>query len=460
MTYRSLKKITYLGLIILDFIGILFSFYLAYTLRSHLPQESYYLPARPYLILSIMLGILYVLILHGAETQKKHPFESYPVEAWAITNSILKGTIIFMAISFLYRGFSISRLIVIFHLLLAIIIVAIVRLIWRLAVIKPSMQSKAKRRILALSSSSQKASQHENSEMISRHSEEKRKFIFNADDLNSFEKLEEEIVNNQVDCLELNEKDFNADFLLNIALLSSRLRIDLRVRPDLISLIPLKFTLEESGGELYWTAGKGLRELYPRTLKRIFDFSFALFLFLVFLIPGIFISLVIAFSNSGGVFYSHERIGVGGRKFRVLKFRTMYADADERLKKNPELYSDFMKGFKLKIDPRVTPIGRFLRRTSLDELPQIINILKGEMSFVGPRPVVEEELSRYGRYKDLLMSVPPGLTGLWQVSGRSDLTYEERVRLDLYYVENWTLGFDMIIIARTLPVFLFGKGAY
>ena len=165
-------------------------------------------------------------------------------------------------------------------------------------------------------------------------------------------------------------------------------------------------------------------------------------------------------TSRGGVFYTHERIGVGGRKFAVLKFRTMYVDADERIKKNKELYSDFLKGYKLKSDPRITPIGVFLRRTSLDELPQLINILKGDMSFVGPRPVVEEELPRYGRFKDLLMSVPPGLTGLWQVSGRSDLTYDERVRLDLYYIENWTLKLDSLIIAKTLPVIIFGKGAY
>lgn len=460
MKYRTLKKTTYIGLLILDFIGVLFSFYLAYILRSRLPDENYYLPAKPYFTLSIILGVLYVLILHGDNTQKKHPFESYAFEVWGVANSIIKGTIIFMAVAFLYRGFSISRLIVVFHFVLAIFIISIFRLIWRLTIIEHAIKTTAKRQILVLISYNSTASTAERPEDQGKPSEDTRQFIVNEASPQLLKDLEELIKREEIDCIEIREKDFSIDFILNVALLASKLQIDVRVKPDLISLMPLKFTIEESDGEIYWTAGKGLRELYPRTLKRIFDVFFALIMLIIFFIPGLIFAILIAFTSRGGVFFRHERIGVGGKKIHILKFRTMYADAEERLKNNPELYADFLKGYKLKNDPRVTPIGSFLRRTSFDELPQVINILKGEMSFVGPRPVVEDELQRYGKFSDLLMSVTPGLTGLWQVSGRSDLTYEERVRLDLYYVENWSLGLDLLILARTLPVLILRKGAY
>jgi len=458
MTFRTLKRSTYLGLILLDFLGILMAFFLAYVLRSHIPGENYYLPAKPYFILSIILGIFYLFILHGAGTQKKHPFESFPMEIWTVSGALLKGTIIFMAVSFLYRGFSISRLIVVFHLFLAILFLLLIRLGWRLAVLNPSTRRGIKKRILVIIPHGKSAQAPDESNPASP---EEKKFHFLKDNnLFPLDDIESRISKENIDGIELAEKDFYPEFILEAALMASRLRIDMRVKPDLVALMPMKFAIEESGGEMFWTAGRGLHELYPRTLKRIFDLLFSFLVLVILLIPGLLIAFLIWASSPGGIFYRHQRIGVGGKAISILKFRTMYRDAEKRLEAQPELHEEFLRGFKLKNDPRITPIGRFLRRTSLDELPQIINIILGEMSFVGPRPVVEEELPRYGKFKDILMSVPPGLTGLWQVSGRSDLTYDERVRLDLYYVENWTLALDSIIIARTLPVILFSKGAY
>ena len=454
MTYRRLRRITYLGLILLDFIGVLLAFLFAYLLRSSIPSENYYLPQYEYSILSIILGVFYVLILHSAGTQKNHPFSHWQVEVWTVSSGLVKGTILFMAIAFLYREFSISRMIVILHLILAVIILAVLRLLWRLIVINPAFSSGAKKRILALTRNDTNgsiASNEELSQDLITHT-----WLDNQNQ-NDLEKL---IIDKSIDGIELTEKEFPPEMLLDIALTSSKMGIDLQVKPDLVGLLPLNFTLQEIDGKLYWTAGRGLRELYPRTMKRVIDLILGIIFFLIVFIPGLIISLIILFTSPGGIFYRHKRIGRKGRKFNVLKFRTMYRDADERLKKDPKLFDEFQKGYKLKNDPRITPIGNFLRKTSLDELPQVINILLGQMSFVGPRPVVESELDRYGRLKNLLMSVPPGLTGLWQVSGRSDLSYEERVRLDLYYVENWSLARDAQILARTLPAILFSRGAY
>jgi exopolysaccharide biosynthesis polyprenyl glycosylphosphotransferase len=456
MTFRRLKKLTYLGLIFLDFLGVLLAFLLAYLLRSMIPGQTDYLPEREYIFLSVVLGIFYVVILHTAGTHKRHPFGSYQVEILAVSSALLKGTFLFMALAFLYRGFSVSRLIVVFHLVLAVLILCILRLLWRILVVKTALKSGAGKRILALVRS------EGNGSSISNSGKNDRQLVviqtFNPDD--EMRDLENFIELHRIDGIEIAERDYPHGTVLEIALTAAKMGIDLRVKPDLVELLPLNFSMEEIDGRLYWTTGRGLREIYPRTLKRLVDFLLSFLMIIIFLIPGLVVAILIASTSSGGIFYRHKRIGRKGRQFLVLKFRTMYTDAEERLKKDGELYSQFLKGFKLKNDPRITPIGKFLRRTSLDEIPQIYNILKGEMSFVGPRPVVQKELERYGELKDLLMSVPPGLTGLWQVSGRSDLSYEERVRLDLYYVENWSLALDTQIIGRTLPALLFSKGAY
>jgi exopolysaccharide production protein ExoY len=171
----------------------------------------------------------------------------------------------------------------------------------------------------------------------------------------------------------------------------------------------------------------------------------------------------VAATSSGPVIYRHRRIGLGGRQFDCLKFRSMVSDAEARLgahlKADPEAAREWAANRKLANDPRVTPIGKFLRTTSLDELPQLLNVLRGEMSLVGPRPVVREELARYDLELVHYLRSRPGMTGLWQVSGRSDTSYEARVRFDRNYALNWSLGHDVEILFRTIPALLRQRGA-
>lgn len=169
--------------------------------------------------------------------------------------------------------------------------------------------------------------------------------------------------------------------------------------------------------------------------------------------------------DPGPIFFAHERIGKNGKPFPCYKFRSMVVNSksmlEEYLKNNPEAKEEWERDFKLKDDPRVTPIGKVLRRTSLDELPQIFNVLRGEMSLVGPRPVIQEELDKYyGDVSKLYCQVKPGITGLWQVSGRSDTTYAERVAMDEEYIKNRTFLGDIIILWKTVAVVLLKKGAY
>jgi Undecaprenyl-phosphate galactose phosphotransferase WbaP len=197
--------------------------------------------------------------------------------------------------------------------------------------------------------------------------------------------------------------------------------------------------------------------------KRLFDIVGALTLALV-LSPLLLVVGLALVRDRGPIIYSHSRTGRHGRTFGCLKFRTMVPNAEqvlrELLHQDPKLQREWMRDQKLRNDPRVTAIGSFLRRTSLDELPQLWNVLKGEMSLVGPRPVVREEWQRYGRRLDTYLAAKPGVTGLWQVMGRNDSCYRRRVALDSYYVKKRSLLLDVFILLRTVLVVLRGRGAY
>jgi exopolysaccharide production protein ExoY len=208
----------------------------------------------------------------------------------------------------------------------------------------------------------------------------------------------------------------------------------------------------------------------PRTwtvnhaLKRGFDILGALALGLVFSPLMLAIAILMRREGNGPVIYRHRRVGRNGRIFECVKFRTMIPNADQvlwdLLERQPELKAEWLRDHKLRNDPRVTAIGRFLRRTSLDELPQLWNVLRGEMSLVGPRPVVKEELMRYGRNLRVYLSAKPGITGLWQVTGRNDTDYRRRVAMDVCYVRKQNLLLDMYILLKTTGVVLGGGGAY
>jgi Undecaprenyl-phosphate galactose phosphotransferase WbaP len=176
------------------------------------------------------------------------------------------------------------------------------------------------------------------------------------------------------------------------------------------------------------------------------------------------LALLVRLGSPGPAMYSHQRLGLGGAAFRCWKLRTMVQNADkvlqQYLEENPVLQAEWDRDHKLKNDPRVTPIGRVLRLTSLDELPQLFNVLSGEMSLVGPRPIVSAEIKKYGEVWPLYKAVRPGITGLWQVSGRNNTSYQKRLECDSYYVRHRSLWFDLCILARTIKVVLLCEGAY
>lgn len=197
---------------------------------------------------------------------------------------------------------------------------------------------------------------------------------------------------------------------------------------------------------------------------RAFDIAVALAILLAILPLLVLLVMVLLASDPGPVLFAHRRVGREGRPFRCLKFRSMYCNGDtllrDHLASNPEAMQEWRDTQKLRADPRVTPVGAFMRRLSLDEFPQLINVLRGEMSIVGPRPITDAEISRYGRYFAHYCRVRPGLTGLWQTSGRNDTSYRRRVAMDVSYVERKSLALDWWLLCRTIPAVVLAKGAY
>ncbi len=248
--------------------------------------------------------------------------------------------------------------------------------------------------------------------------------------------------------------------ILGVLRACARRDVKARLVPDLFQLSLSRVEVGDLGGlplieiqEIAFSRGE-------LAAKRVIDLAGAFFCLLLGWPLFLVIAIAIKIDSRGPVFFKQERVGENHRRFWIYKFRTMVSDAERQLEALRELNEADGPLFKIRDDPRVTRVGRFLRRTSLDELPQLINVVKGEMSLVGPRPPIPAEVEQYQAWHEKRLSVPPGMTGLWQVSGRSELTFDEMVLLDLYYIEHWSPWLDLLIMLRTIPKVLAFDGAY
>lgn len=197
-----------------------------------------------------------------------------------------------------------------------------------------------------------------------------------------------------------------------------------------------------------------------KTFKRIMDFILSLIALIILLPFFVAIGIAIKIETKGKVFFKHTRIGKNGKVIKIYKFRTMVENAEDLIKEfTPEQMKEYRENYKLTNDPRITKVGKFLRKTSLDELPQLINIIKGELSIIGPRPVVQEELEKYGSNAQKFLSVTPGLTGYWAANGRSSTTYEERMKMELFYIDNISFLMDVKIFFKTIEAVIKKEGA-
>jgi Undecaprenyl-phosphate galactose phosphotransferase WbaP len=282
--------------------------------------------------------------------------------------------------------------------------------------------------------------------------------------LGSLDQLDELAARFRIDCALVAVRSFDAEELADLLSRPAGRIKHWIILPPLERFPSLWLEACEAARRPALTITSRLRHRWSLPLKRASDLALV-FTLGVMVLPLIgLIALLVRLSSPGSIFYGQERIGRFGRRFKAWKFRTMLPDADavlaRYLDKHPELAAEWQANHKLRADPRVTWIGRWLRSTSLDELPQIWNVLVGEMSLVGPRPIVAAEIDKYAEHYEHYVQVLPGITGLWQVSGRNNTTYEERVALDVYYVQNWSLWLDIYILACTAKVVLLCEGAY
>jgi exopolysaccharide biosynthesis polyprenyl glycosylphosphotransferase len=236
--------------------------------------------------------------------------------------------------------------------------------------------------------------------------------------------------------------------------------VELIVSPGIIEVAGPRISIRPVAGLSLLHLERPSASAGPHLLKSIFDRVAAFFLLTLVLPLLVGIALAVKLGSRGPVLFKQRRVGRGNSTFTMLKFRTMVVDAEDRLAALAEQSEGNTVLFKLRVDPRVTKVGTFLRRYSMDELPQLINVLRGEMSLVGPRPPLEQEVAMYAADDTRRMLVKPGLTGLWQVSGRSDLSWDDSVLLDLRYVDNWSMTLDLLILWKTLRAVLKGSGAY
>jgi exopolysaccharide biosynthesis polyprenyl glycosylphosphotransferase len=247
---------------------------------------------------------------------------------------------------------------------------------------------------------------------------------------------------------------------LRVAALCEQHGIIMRFNGDIFGLKKSRSILEEFDGGHQVTTYTGVRDWWPLVAKRALDIAFSFILLLLLAPLFVIVALLIKLSSDGSIFFSQERVGLNKRRFAIFKFRTMVPNAEKMLAELEEHNEVSGPVFKIKKDPRITPIGRILRRTSIDELPQLFNVLKGDMSLVGPRPLPVRDYEGFNEdWQRRRFSVRPGITCLWQVSGRNAIPFEQWMKMDLQYMDEWSLWLDVKILAQTVPAVLKGSGA-
>ncbi|OGS21276.1 MAG: hypothetical protein A2252_08400 [Elusimicrobia bacterium RIFOXYA2_FULL_39_19] len=381
----------------------------------------------------------------------KRNFESDLDELVTIVKGSILSTILMMAITFVYRGFEYSR----FFIGINWIVSTVLLFIWH-EIIKNTYKSISNRTHNALIIGN--ANEIDFIKKTLKKNPHIRPFFLfeynNQDNLFNFisqKNIEEVFVVNSL---------FTTKELAIISDKCEEMQISLKIVPDLLQLKFGELVIDQSLGipvfSLKSPSLVGLNFFY----KRIFDIFLSIIFLSLVSIPLAFVAFFIKIDSKGTILYSHKRMGYKSKTFHFYKFRTMVIDADILLEKIKHLTERKGPVFKMKNDPRITKFGKFLRKYSIDEIPQIINVLLGDMSLVGPRPQVLWEAQAYDDFAKRRLSVLPGVTGLWQVSGRASLSYEEMIELDIYYLENWSLGLDLKIIFKTFPAIFSKKGAY
>lgn len=471
MSFKSFRQIHLLSLLVGDLItgvlSFLAAFQLAWWIHQYTDPYSTWLPFLPYLKLAIIWTFLNMLIFSFGELYSKRPWGSYAGEVGGILTAVSTSMVFSMAITFFVKNFEFSRLVFITAWAVALALFWFERGFFRLMRRGVFSGGNGLRRLAVWGSDDVADS------LLKLYINEPWRgkvpvLIIDGKSVPESEKIpvlgqsegQKWIADGKVDEVIVTRSDFPKEDLYKLVQVCRTNDVALKIVPDMLQVVAGRMSVEGVEGVPMVEMGNNLSRYYPQLVKRIFDLLVGGIITII-ISPVLLVCIILVTSSGPGpILFEHWRLGKGRKKFPQFKFRTMVPNADEILTNNPELLRQFQEGFKLKNDPRLTRFGKFLRRWSLDELPQLFNVLRGEMSLVGPRPIVENEVEKYGPFADALFSVTPGMTGLWQVSGRSDVGYDERVKLDLLYIQNWSLWEDLRIMLLTPGAVIGGRGSY
>jgi len=452
--------------------AFLFSYYLRYDVQFLQPvDETNAAPFSPYLPYAAIFAALILLFNQSARLYRERRGRTWWDEVFAITNGATNAAVFVMALSFLLRPLVFSRLLIVQAAVLVVLLLGTWRLALRLLRNHLRRRGIGVERVLIVGAGSVGLSVLQT--LVARPDLGYRVVGFVDDDpergendlgrvpaFGRVENLPRLIDEHKVDLVIITLPWHVQRKILGVVRECERKHVKVRTVPDLFELSLSQVQVEMLGGiPLLGLNGEAQFHTGNRIVKRTMDIALAAVALPFAIAITLITALAIRLDSPGPIFFSQERVGLNGRRFKVYKFRSMVVDAEK-------MHDDLIRRTgqdprhpKLANDPRITRVGRWIRRFSIDEVPQIWNILRGEMSWVGPRPAVPQEVELYEPWHRQRLRVLPGLTGLWQVSGRSEVPFEEMCLLDIYYIENWSLGLDLQIILRTIPLVLLAHGA-
>jgi len=475
---RLKKKIVY-GFMLMasDILFFGFSFYYAYYLRFFTnifnENELSFTINNSYVFYSIIFICSAVFIFYINKLYNWDQIYRGSGYSLRIARSVIINIVLIIIIGFLYRKFTFSRiwivLLAIFCLLTLVISRLLLEVITQLIIKKIGISSKTA--IIGIGENGRRIEDTFNKRSFwgffivgyidfKDRIEKNHEYSSGFNILGYVEHITEIIKNNNIQRVIISSLEYKYSETLEIIEQLKGMDVAILVFPGFFEFSIKRMDIREiSGIPLMQVANIGFFGI-NLFLKNMVDYVFGIIIFIFFIPVYLIVALMIKINSPGPVFYKQKRYTKKCREFYIYKFRTMFMDADKRLEELKHLNEADGPLFKIKNDPRVTNVGRFLRKFSIDELPQIINVLRGELSLVGPRPPIPEEVEQYNEWEMKRLDVKQGITGLWQISGRSELNFEEMTRLDLYYIQNWSIIMDIMIILKTLPVVIFSKGAY